>query len=65
MTVPANLMQKGREWLSDAQFETLTLKLTALDLSVMGAEYASIHCGDRVRCTASPYGMDRVFPLMK
>ncbi len=65
VTVPENLMRKGREWLADAQFETLTLELTALDLSVLGGEYLSIHCGDRVRCVASPYGMDRVFPLLK
>lgn len=65
VTVPENLMRKGSEWLSDAQFESLTLELTALDLSVLGEEYPSIHCGDRVRCVASPYGMDRVFPLMQ
>ncbi|WP_294143882.1 phage tail protein [uncultured Clostridium sp.] len=65
VTMPENLMRKGTEWLLDAQFESLTLELTALDLSVLGVEYTSIHYGDRIHCLAKPYGMDRVFPLMK
>lgn len=65
VTVPENLMRKGNEWLLDAQFEELTLDLTALDLSVLGVEYTSIHAGDRIHCMAKPYGMDKVIPLMK
>lgn len=65
VTMPENIMRKGNEWLLDAQFEELTLDLTALDLSVLGIEYASMQCGCRIRCIAKPYGMDKVLPLMK
>ena len=41
------------------------LALSAVDLSEFGIPTETIECGDRVRCTAYPFGMDRVFPVMK
>mgnify|MGYP001049333483 CR=1 FL=1 len=65
VTQPANLLRKGREWLQDNQFEKLTLALTAVDLSVLDREYDSFECGDRIKCKAKPYGMNRVFPVQE
>ena len=41
------------------------LALSAVDLSEFGIPTETIECGDRVRCIAYPFGMDRVFPVMK
>ena len=41
------------------------LALSAVDLSEFGIPIETIECGDRVRCIAYPFGMDRVFPVMK
>lgn len=65
ITVPANIMRKGTEWLKDNQFEMVELNLTAVDLSEFGIATETIECGDRVRCRAYPFGMDRIFPVMK
>ena len=32
VTEPSNLLQKGKEWMEDNQFEDMTLELTAVDL---------------------------------
>lgn len=65
VTVPANLLRKGAVWLKDNQFEMVELALSAVDLSEFGIPTETIECGDRVRCIAYPFGMDRVFPVMK
>ena len=65
VTVPANLIRKGTEWLKDNQFEMVELNLSAVDLSEFGIATETIECGDMVRCRAYPFGMDRVFPVMK
>ena len=65
VTVPANLLRKGAAWLKDNQFEMVELALSAVDLSEFRIPTETIECGDRVRCIAYPFGMDRVFPVMK
>lgn len=65
VTEPSNLLRKGKEWLQDNQFEELTLTLTAVDLSALDKEYDAFDCGDRIPCRASPYGMNRIFPVME
>lgn len=65
VTVPANLLRKGAEWLKDNQFEMVELNLSAVDLSEFGISTETIECGDRVRCRAYPFGMDRIFHVMK
>lgn len=63
--VPANLMIKGRAWLTDNQFEQVVLKLTAMDLSLLNSNYEVFSLGDKIRCIAEPYGMNRLFPVLK
>lgn len=65
VTVPTNLKTKAEEWLSSTQFETMSLKLTAADLSELGHDYDAFAEGDRIHCLAKPYGMDIVLPVMK
>lgn len=65
VTVPANLIRKGTEWLKDNQFEMVELNLSAVDLSEFEIATETIECGDRVRCRAYPFGMDRIIPVMK
>ena len=65
VTKPQNLKRKAEEWLSGTQFETMSLTLTAADLSELGHDYNAFAEGDRVHCLAKPYGMDIVLPVMK
>lgn len=63
--VPSNLLRKGQEWLRSNQFENITLHLKALDLSLVDVDYESFKLGDKIRCIAAPYGMDKIFPVLK
>lgn len=65
VALPADLKRKGLEWLADNQYEMMTLKLTALDLSVLDSGFEAFELGDTVRATAKPYGMDRTFPVQE
>lgn len=65
VTQPQNLKRKAEEWLRSTQFETMSLTLTAADLSELGQDYDAFSEGDRIHCLAKPYGMDTILPVMK
>lgn len=65
VTTPANLKKKAEEWLTENQYELLTLEVNALDLSMMNSDIDSFDLGDSVNALAEPYGMDAWFPVQK
>lgn len=65
VTLPENLKTKGEAWLRDNQYETMTLELNAVDLSVLSSKFDTFELGDSVHALAAPYGMDRYFPVQK
>lgn len=65
VTEPVNLKKKAEEWLKSNQYETMTLELTAVDMSMLNADLDTYEVGDMVRTLADPFGMDARFPLQK
>ena len=63
VTLPENLKKKGEQWLKENQFETLTLNLTAADLSLLNVDMESFELGDYIPVSSTPHGMDRTFPV--
>ena len=63
VTLPENLKKKGEQWLKDNQFETLTLNLTAADLSLLNADMESFELGDYIPVFSVPHGMDQTLPV--
>lgn len=63
VTDPSNLKRKGQEYLTDKQYELLTLTLKAADLSALGQDYGAFNEGDLITCRAKPYGMNTVLPV--
>lgn len=63
VTVPENLMRKGVEYLSSAQFERMVLTCRAIDMNLTDEEVEQLTLGSRVRCISEPNGMDRWFPV--
>lgn len=63
VNTPSILLSKGNKWLQDNQYANLELTLTAVDLADFGVNTDHLRILDRVRCTSSPHGMDREFPL--
>lgn len=62
---PSILKAKGQAWLNEAQFSSMELELTAVDLSIIQSEFNSIDLGDRVRVICTPYGLDTTLPVQK
>lgn len=63
VTLPENLKKKAEEWLQSVQYESLTLELNAIDLSLMDQSMDSFCVGDFVHASAEPFGMNTWFPV--
>ena len=61
----ATLKQAGQEWLTKNQYETLTLKVSAADLSALDSSMDDMSLGDQIPCCAPPYGLDITLPIME
>ena len=62
---PERLKEKGEEYLSSTQYDSLSLTLTAFDLGHLDADIQKIRVGDEIRVYSKPHGMDRYFPVTK
>lgn len=65
VTEPARLLTKGRNYLSDLQFEDVSLEVKAVDLNIMDISAEDIDILDKVRAISKPHGMDRYFLVSK
>lgn len=61
---PSILLSKGQQYLADAQFEDLTLELSAVDMHNFDIHTEAIWLLDKIRCISRPHGMDRIFPIL-
>ena len=62
---PADIKAAGQDWLTEAQYETLRLKVTAVDLSLLDADIDAMNLGDRIPCKAEPYGLNMTLPIIE
>ena len=62
---PADIKAAGQGWLTEAQYETLRLKVTAVDLSLLDADMDAMNLGDRIPCKAEPYGLNMTLPIIE
>lgn len=65
ITVAANLKAAGQKWLTDGQYEQMTLTLTAVDLHTLGYDLQPLRINTKVRCVSSSHGMNRYFEVSK
>lgn len=61
--IPANLKSKAEKWMTDNQYENMTLDITAVDMSILNADFETWELGDSIHAVAEPFGMDRYFPV--
>lgn len=63
---PQNLKAKGQQYLSEIQFDNMTIELSALDLHYLDVNVEAINLLDVVLVTSQPHGMiDHAFPVTK
>ena len=60
-----NLLRKAKSYLSDIQFENLSLELTAVDLHYLDVDVEGVKLLDSIRVLSPPHGLDRYFPVTK
>lgn len=65
VTEPANLKRKGEQWLETTQYETVSLELTAVDMSMLNQKLDKFDLGDTIRAVAKPFGLDVTYPVQK
>ena len=65
VTIDRNLKEKGEKYLTDYQFDTMQLELTAVDMANLEASYDSIKLLQNVRVISEPHGLDKMFPVTK
>lgn len=61
--IPMRLMRYAQNWLDTAQYETISLTLTAIDLSMLDSNFDAFRLGQKVRCIAEPLGVDITLPV--
>ena len=63
LTDPKALVTAAINYLQSAQYAKLTLKLSAVDLSILHSDIDNYAVGDYVRAICEPMGMDAWFPV--
>ena len=59
------LRDAGLDWLSKNQYETMTLKISAVDLSALDSSLDDMNLGDQIPCYAPPYGLNITLPILE
>nr|DAY68072.1 MAG TPA: tail protein [Caudoviricetes sp.] len=65
VTLAANLLTKGTEWITQAGKLPNRIELSAADLSAAGYEYNSFHIGTYVNVISKPHEIDQLFLVNK
>lgn len=58
VTDPTNLLNKATAWLSAQIWNSISLELTAVDLSFVNVNVEQIQVGNYVRCQSVPHGLN-------
>jgi hypothetical protein len=61
----SSLLSKAEVYLSDIQFDNMSIELSALDLHYLDVNYEAVKLLDELRVISKPHGMDRHFPVTK
>lgn len=65
VTTPEMLLYKGKKYMSDQQFDSMTLEVKAVDMHWTDSDVEQFKLGDRVKAHSSLHRLDRYFPLSK
>ena len=65
VTVPSNLLSKGRSALESGIEMSVTLSIKAVDLHLVDVNTARISLGDYIRVISEPHGLDKYFLCSK
>lgn len=65
VSTASSLLSKAEVYLSDIQFDNMSIELSALDFHYLDVNYEAVKLLDELRVISKPHGMDRHFPVTK
>lgn len=65
VTLPANLLKKGMEFLDESIEMAVSIDLKAVDLSILDVDFERIKLGDYIRIISVPHGIDSYMKVSK
>lgn len=65
VSTPSALLSKAKQYLSDIQFDEMSIELKALDLHYLNIDVEAVKLLDKIHVVSKPHGMDRYFPVSK
>ena len=65
VSTPSVLLSKAQRYLSEIQFDEMTIELKALDMNYLNVQSEEIKLLDKVKVISKPHGMNRYFPVKK
>ena len=63
VTVASNLKTKGTQYLTQIQFENVSLNVKAVDLHLLDVDIEKIKMLDEIKVISKPNGLDKFFPV--
>lgn len=63
VTLPSNLKTKAQKYLDDNKNLSLTIELSAVDLSMLDTDIEEFNLGDMIRVVSAPHDLDQYFLL--
>ena len=60
---PTKLKNEGEKYLTDKQYDRLSLDVSSADISYINSEYSSFRLGDLVHVLSTPHIIDRTLPI--
>lgn len=65
VTSRQQLLEKAQKWLTDQQWDPLTIEVDVAELHYIHPEYESFKVGQIIHCTSTPHLIDKRFPLLR
>lgn len=62
---PAKLLAMANWYLTDFQYNSLIIQLSAFDMHYLNRNIESVKLFDKIRVISTPHGVDRTFPVTK
>lgn len=65
VTTDSELYASAKAYLSDGQFDKMTIEVSAIDLNMLGVNVDAINLLDKVRVISEPHNLNKLFPVTK
>lgn len=65
ITDASKLLELGKQWLTDQQFDRLSIECDAAELYYLNGDYTPFRVGQNIQVSSTPHLINKTFPLVK